>query len=83
MKKLCLVLLVGLAGCAAPEGAVSRLQLEYQVGEELMIACRERRERCPEFLEFKQDFEKGVHYMTTFEKSLAQHKARVAAGGAV
>ncbi|MGK7753750.1 hypothetical protein [Roseovarius sp. C03] len=75
-----------LAGCGPagdPTGAVSRLSLEYQVGEELMIACRERGERCAEYLAFKRDFEEGVSYMTTFEKSLAQHKARVAAGGRV
>lgn len=83
MGKFGFVLLMGLAACAAPEGAVSRLQLEYQVGEELMIACNERGERCSEYLTFKQDFERSVSYMTTFEKSLAKHKARVAAGGAV
>lgn len=75
-----------LAACGPagdPTGAVSRLSLEYQVGEELMIACNERGERCAEYLEFKREFERDVSYMTTFEKSLAQHKARVAKGGAV
>ncbi len=81
-----LVAALALAGCGPagdPTGAVSRLSLEYQVGEELMVACKERGERCAEYLEFKRDFERDVSYMTTFEKSLAQHKARVANGGAV
>jgi len=75
-----------LAACGPagdPTGAVSRLSLEYKVGEELMTACNERGERCVEYLAFKREFEEGVSYMTTFEKSLAQHKARVAAGGRV
>lgn len=77
---------LALAACGPaddPTGAVSRLSLEYKVGEELMIACNERGERCSEYLEFKRDFEEGVSYMTTFEKSLAAHKRRVAAGGRV
>ncbi|TCP43962.1 hypothetical protein [Rhodovulum marinum] len=81
IRRLALLPLL-LAGCAPP-GSVDRLSLEYQVGEELMIACTERGERCAEWLEFKRGWEEGVSYMTTFEKSLAQHKARVAAGGAV
>ncbi|MEI2806480.1 hypothetical protein [Albidovulum sp.] len=76
---------VFLAGCMTgdPTGSVTRMTLEYQVGEELMNDCTVRRSRCPEWLEFKRDWEADVNYMTTFERSLAAHKARVAAGGAV
>lgn len=74
-----------LSACVAsdPTGSVSRLSLEYRVGEELMNDCNQRGERCLEWLTFKKDWEENVNYMTTFERSLAMHKARVAAGGAV
>jgi len=74
-----------LAACVSsdPTGSVSRLTLEYRVGEELMNDCHVRGQRCPEWLDFKREWEAGVNYMTTFERSLAMHKARVAAGGSV
>ena len=74
-----------LSACVAgdPTGSVSRMTLEYQVGEELMNDCTIRKERCLEWLEFKREWEADVNYMTTFERSLAMHKARVSAGGAV
>lgn len=70
-------------GVGDPTGAVSRLNLEYQVGEELMNDCNNNGQRCPEWLEFKSNWERNVSYLTTFERSLADHKARVAAGGDV
>lgn len=83
--RLAIALTLALSGCVAgdPTGAVSRMTLEYQVGEELMNDCNLRKERCAEWLEFKRDWEAEAHYMTTFERSLAMHKARVSAGGAV
>jgi hypothetical protein len=81
-----IIVIAMLAACGPtgdPTGAVGRLSLEYQVGEELMNECNRRKQRCAEWLAFKKEFEEGVSYLTTFEKSLAQHKARVAAGGAV
>ena len=84
--KLLLALPVALIACGPasdPTGSVGRLNLEYQVGEELMNDCTLRKQRCPEWLAFKKEFEEGVSYLITFEASLAKHKARVAAGGAV
>jgi len=72
-----LLLPMALAGCISPmDAANDRLELEYRVGEELMNDCNLRGENCAEWLAFKTDFEKGVSYLTTFERSLAQHKAR-------
>lgn len=70
-------------GVGDPTGANGRLNLQYKVGEELMNDCNVNGERCVEWLAFKTDFEQGVSYLTTFERSLAAHKARVAAGGSV
>ena len=70
-------------GVGDPTGANARLNLQYQVGEELMNDCNQRGQRCAEWLEFKTEWERGVSYLTTFERSLADHKARVAAGGVV
>lgn len=81
-----LIALMPLCACVAgtdPTGSVGRLTLEYQVGEELMNDCTQQKERCLEWLEFKKEWEAEAGYLTTFERSLAQHKARVAAGGAV
>nr|WP_170540896.1 hypothetical protein [Ruegeria arenilitoris] len=72
-----------LPACMAGAGAVDRLSLEYQVGEELMNDCRQNGQRCDDYLAFKERFEREARYLTTFERSLAAHKARVAAGGAV
>ena len=80
---ICLALSACVAGEADPTGAVGRLSLEYQVGEELMNDCNLRKLRCPEWLAFKKEWEADVNYLTTFEKSLAAHKARIAAGQAV
>lgn len=72
-----------LAACSNPMAAANdRLDLEYRVGEELMNDCNLRGERCAEWLAFKSDFEKSTSYLTTFERSLAQHKARQASHGA-
>lgn len=86
MRATLLALPIALAACgpaADPTGSVGRISLEYRVGEELMTACTVRNERCGEWLKFKEEWEEDVSYMTTFEKSLAQHKARLARGGAV
>lgn len=74
-----------LSACVAGDttGSVSRMTLEYQVGEKLMNDCAMRVARCPEWLAFKREWEADVNYMTTFERSLAMHKARIAAGGAI
>ncbi|MDW4550858.1 hypothetical protein R5H32_15965 [Defluviimonas sp. D31] len=80
---LALLALLAAAGCTVDPGATGRLALEYQVGEELMLDCRERGRRCADYLDFKREFERSTSYLTTFEASLAAHKARVAAGGAV
>ncbi len=48
-----------------------------------MIDCRDNGKRCPEYLDFKKRFEESVNNITTFENSLAVHKARLAKGGAV
>jgi len=77
-----LLFCLALSACVET-GATDRLTLEYQVGEELMNDCNLRKQRCLEWLKFKTEWEQGVSYMTTFEKSLAAHKARVAAGGSV
>ena len=81
-----LLALLPLCACVAgtdPTGSVGRLTLEYQVGEELMTDCTERQQRCPDWLEFKKEWEAEAGYLTTFERSLAQHKARLAAGQSV
>lgn len=82
MKPIALLSIVALTACVSndPTGANARLDLEYQVGEELMNDCNLRGQRCPEWLAFKKEWEAGVSYLTTFEKSLAQHKKRKAAG---
>ncbi len=69
-----------LAACTSTS---ERLTREYQIGEELMIDCRDNGKRCSEYLDFKKRFEESVNNITTFENSLAVHKARVAKGGAV
>ena len=79
----CLALSACVAGTADPTGVVSTMNLEYQVGEELMNDCTLRNERCVEWLQFRRDWEEEMGYMVTFEKSLAMHKARVAKGQAV
>lgn len=68
---------------AACTGTNERLTREYQIGEELMIDCRDNGKRCPEYLDFKRRFEENRNNITTFENSLAVHKARVAKGGSV
>lgn len=82
MRIAALLLALPIAACVQT-GSTERLTLEYQVGEELMNDCNIRKQRCPEWLAFKKEFEEGVSYLTTFERSLAAHKARVAAGGGV
>jgi len=51
------------------------MQLEYQVGEELMDNCVERGFECWRWLEFKTRWELNVDQLTTFEASLARYKA--------
>jgi hypothetical protein len=70
-------------GVGDPTGVTGRMNLQYRVGEELMTDCNDNGQRCVEWLAFKTDFEEGVSYLTTFESSLARHKARVAAGGSI
>ena len=79
----CLALSACVAGTADHTGVVSTMNLEYQVGEELMNDCTLRNERCLEWLQFRKDWEDEMGYMVTFEKSLAMHKARIAKGQAV
>lgn len=83
MKLVLIAAFAALSACQMTTDAASRMNLEYQVGEQLMIDCNQRGQNCAEWLSFKRDWEEDVHYLTTFERSLAQHKARVASGGAV
>jgi len=79
-----LIACLALSACVDdPTGVVTTMNLEYQVGEELMNDCTLRNERCVEWLRFRRDWEEEMGYMVTFEKSLAMHKARVAKGQAV
>ena len=73
-------LLLSACVSADPTGVVSTMNLEYQVGEELMNDCNLRKHRCAEWLQFRRDWHDEVGYMVTFEKSLAMHKARLAKG---
>jgi len=61
---------------ADASGANARLALEYNVGEELMNDCVKRKKRCGEWLKFKREWEEGVDYLTTFEKSLKRWRRR-------
>jgi len=81
-----LIILLFLTACSpslSPFGAIERKTIEYQQGEALMNDCYQRQQRCNEWLAFKADWEARLNNVTTFERSLAAHKARVAAGGSV
>lgn len=80
LRALSILILLPFTACT---GTNERLTREYQIGEELMIDCRDNGKRCSEYLDFKKRFEESVNNITTFENSLAVHKARVAKGGAV
>ncbi len=80
LRMMALLALFLLAACSS---RTERLTREYQVGEELMIDCQENGQRCSEYIDFKNRFEANFGNITTFEQSLATHKARVARGGAI
>jgi len=81
--RIVFALVFALSACQMTDDAADRMNLEYQVGEQLMNDCNIRQERCSEWLAFKREWEADVNYLTTFERSLAAHKARVASGQAV
>ena len=83
IRLLAVPLILSACTASGPPGSADRLSLEYRVGEELMNDCNQRGERCLEWLTFKKDWEENVYHMITFERSLAMHKSRFAAGGAV
>ncbi|WP_170815627.1 hypothetical protein [Ruegeria sp. HKCCA6837] len=80
LRMMALLALFVIAAC---ESRTERLTREYQIGEELMIDCQENGKRCPEYLDFKKRFEASFNNLTTFERSLATHKARIARGAPV
>ncbi|CUH41545.1 hypothetical protein [Ruegeria atlantica] len=80
LRTMALLALFVIAAC---DSRTERLSREYQIGEELMIDCQENGQRCPEYRNFKKRFEANVDNVTTFERSLATHKARIARGALV
>ncbi len=80
LRMMALLALFVIAACGS---RTERLTREHQIGEELMIDCQENRKRCPEYRDFKEHFEANRNNITTFERSLATHKARIAKGAPV
>ncbi|QJF51857.1 hypothetical protein [Roseobacter ponti] len=80
-----LIMTALLAGCAIhdPADVAGKLSREFDKGERLMIACQKNESRCPRYEAFKQEWEREVDYLTTFEAALANHKARIARGYSV
>lgn len=80
MKAVLICSFVLLSACQMTNDAADRMNLEYRVGEDLMNDCNQNGQRCLEWMQFKREWEADVNYLTTFERSLSKHKARVAVG---
>lgn len=73
---LAAALVLSVCPSAHATGSHERLALEYDVGEQLMNDCKVRKKRCGEWLAFKREWEAGVSYLTTFERSLKRWRKR-------